>query len=91
MPDCFRTLDHAVLIVVIGRAGSLFAQLDRPALQPLPATRYEFDEWNVARVNLDYDVEVYRHFYSFPHALAHKSGRGACDRGHHRDSLTKPG
>lgn len=54
-----------------GSRASLFAQLDRPALQPLPATRYEFGEWKVARVNLDYHVEVYRHFYSVPHALAH--------------------
>ena len=54
-----------------GSRASLFAQLDRPALQPLPATRYEFGEWKVARVNLDYHVEVHGHFYSVPHALAH--------------------
>jgi len=28
-----------------GSRATLFAQLDRPALHPLPATRYEFGEW----------------------------------------------
>ena len=29
-----------------GSRAALFAQLDRPALKPLPATRYEFSEWS---------------------------------------------
>lgn len=53
-----------------GCRASLFAQLDRPALKPLPAARFEFCEWRTARVNLDYHVEVERHHYSVPHALA---------------------
>ena len=36
-----------------GNRASLFAQLDRPALKPLPATRFEFGKWKTAvRVNL---------------------------------------
>jgi len=57
------------------RAGSratLFAQLDKPALKPLPATRYQFGEWKTARVNIDYHIEVERHFYSVPYALVHR-------------------
>jgi transposase len=50
----------------------LFAQLDQPALKPLPASRYEFGEWRIARVNLDYHIEVERHFYSVPYALVHQ-------------------
>ena len=50
----------------------LFEQLGRPALQPLPAQRYEVGEWKTARVNLDYHVEGDRHYYSVPHALAHQ-------------------
>ena len=54
-----------------GNRASLFAQRDRPALKPLPATRFEFGKWQTAvRVNLDYHVEVERHYYSVPHALA---------------------
>lgn len=55
-----------------GNRATLFAQLDRPALKPLPATRYEFGKWKRARVNLDYHIEVERHYYSVPYALAHQ-------------------
>ena len=54
-----------------GNRATLFAQLDRPALKPLPATRYEFGKWKRARVNLDYHIELERHYYSVPHALVH--------------------
>jgi transposase len=39
---------------------SLFLSLDKPALQPLPSTRYEFAQWKKARASLDYHVEVDR-------------------------------
>jgi len=55
-----------------GSRATLFAQLDEPALKPLPATRYEFSQWETARVNLDYHIEVERHFYSVPYALVHQ-------------------
>jgi transposase len=55
-----------------GSRATLFAQLDRPALQPLPATRYEFGQWKTARVNIDYHIEVERHYYSVPYALVHQ-------------------
>ena len=41
-----------------GSRSSLFAELDQPALRPLPATRYEFATWKRAKVNIDYHVEV---------------------------------
>jgi transposase len=47
----------------------LFAQVERPALRPLPAEDYEFAEWRLARVGLDYHVEVESFLYSVPHAL----------------------
>jgi transposase len=55
-----------------GSRASLFAQLDQPALQPLPATRYQFGQWKTARVNIDYHIEVERHYYSVPYALVHQ-------------------
>jgi transposase len=55
-----------------GSRATLFAQLDQPALKPLPATRFQFGEWQTARVNLDYHIEVDRHFYSVPYALVHQ-------------------
>jgi transposase len=48
----------------------LFEQLDRPALKPLPAQAYEYAEWKQRRAGLDYHVEVAKHYYSVPHALA---------------------
>lgn len=49
---------------------SAFAELDRPALRPLPAARYEFAEWKVAKVGIDYHVEVVGHYYSVPYRFA---------------------
>src|SRR5437667_7760463 len=43
---------------------TLFEQLDRPALKPLPATRYQHALWKFVRPNLDYHVELDGHYYS---------------------------
>jgi transposase len=48
---------------------SLFEELERPVLRPLPAQRYEFALWKRAKVNLDYHLEVERHYYSVPYQL----------------------
>ena len=53
-----------------GSRASLFVELDQPALRPLPAQRYEFATWRRAKVNIDYHVEVERHYYSVPYQLA---------------------
>jgi transposase len=50
----------------------LFEQLDRPALKPLPQERFSHGEWKHAKVNIDYHVEVDRHYYSVPHTLVHE-------------------
>src|SRR5438132_7407973 len=42
----------------------LFEELDRPALTPLPDEPYEYAEWKRCRVNLDYHVEIAKHYYS---------------------------
>jgi transposase len=47
----------------------LFESIERPALRPLPADDYEYAEWRLARVNLDYHVEAAGFLYSVPHAL----------------------
>ena len=47
----------------------LYETLDKPALQPLPPTRYEFAEWSKPRVNIDYHVEVAKHYYSVHYTL----------------------
>jgi transposase len=52
-----------------GSRQSMFESLDRPALHPLPAQPYEYAEWKLVRVNIDYHVEVDGHYYSVPYAL----------------------
>jgi len=52
-----------------GSRQSLFETLDRPALKPLPGQPYEDAERTLARVNIDYHVEVEGHYYSVPYAL----------------------
>jgi transposase len=47
----------------------LFAAVERPAMQAVPAQDYDYAEWRFARVGLDYHVEVDGFFYSVPHAL----------------------
>ena len=47
----------------------LFEQLDRPALRPLPVEPYEYAEWSLARVNIDYHIVVDGHRYSVPCGL----------------------
>ena len=51
----------------------LFAELDRPALRPLPARRYELGEWRNAKANIDYHVQIDWHCYSVPYRLANQS------------------
>jgi transposase len=47
----------------------LFEELERPALKPLPAQRYELAEWKKVTVNIDYHVEFDKHYYSVPYTL----------------------
>ena len=49
---------------------SVFIELDRPALKALPADRYQFAEWKIARVGIDYHVEITGHYYSAPFRFA---------------------
>jgi transposase len=48
---------------------SAFEALDRPALLPLPPTRYEVGIWSKAKVNIDYCVELDDMLYSVPNTL----------------------
>lgn len=53
-----------------GSRRSVFEEQDRPALKPLALTRYELSEWKLARVGIDYHVELDRHYYSVPYRYA---------------------
>ena len=55
-----------------GSRQSLFEELDKPALAPLPAVPFEYAEWKKATVNIDYHVAFEDHFYSVPCTLVKK-------------------
>ncbi|MGC0392288.1 hypothetical protein ACVIU7_004901 [Bradyrhizobium liaoningense] len=47
----------------------LFETVEMSVLASLPDADYQFAEWRVARVSLDYHVEIDGFFYSVPHGL----------------------
>jgi transposase len=66
-------LNHRPFKKFEGCRRSAFETIDRPAMRPLPATRYEFAQWKKASVGIDYHVELDGHYYSVPHELvSHK-------------------
>jgi len=51
----------------------LFEEMERAALRPLPAEPFSFGAWSTVRVNIDYHVEVDRHYYSVPFQYVHET------------------
>ncbi len=47
----------------------LFEAVEQPAMQALPQDEYEYAEWRLARVGIDYHVEVQSFLYSVPYTL----------------------
>jgi transposase len=53
-----------------GTRRSLLEQIDRPALGPLPAKRFEIPQWKTnVGVGIDYHVQFDHHYYSVPYQL----------------------
>jgi hypothetical protein len=83
-----------------GSRRSLFEEVERVALWPLPARPYEYATWKALTVNIDYHVEVGRHYYSVPYQLARQrcelrltatTGGGAAARPPVGQPLPQPG
>jgi transposase len=55
-----------------GTRRSLFEELDKPALKPLPVKPYTYAEWKKAKPHIDYHIEVKGFYYSVPYQLAKK-------------------
>ena len=56
-----------------GTRRSLWRDLDRPALRPLPPRRFDIPTWKTdVGVNIDYHLEFDHHYYSVPYALVGK-------------------
>jgi hypothetical protein len=52
-----------------GSRSSLFHSLEKPALAPLPAERFDMSQWSRATVNIDYHIAFDGNFYSVPYTL----------------------
>ena len=50
----------------------LFDTIDKPALQPLPVNEYEYKEFKLLKVSIDYHIQLDYVFYSVPYQLIHK-------------------
>jgi transposase len=66
-----RVNDHVMRRLGVNRR-ALFLNVEKPALEPLPPTQYEYAEWKLARVAPDYHIEVDNFLYSVPHTLLHE-------------------
>jgi transposase len=51
---------------------SWFEGIEKNALKPLPQARYVVAEWKRATVNIDYHIELDKHYYSVPYQLVDK-------------------
>ena len=52
-----------------GCRASVFAQIDAPALRPLPMQTWELAVYKTVKVHIDQHIEFEGHRYSVPHAL----------------------
>lgn len=55
-----------------GSRESVFLEVDRPALKPLPSKAYEMATWKIATVSFNYHIEVDRMYYSVPFTYIQK-------------------
>jgi len=55
-----------------GSRRSLYEAIDRPALTPLPPSPYVIGRWKQVTCNIDYHLDIERHYYSVPYQLVGK-------------------
>jgi len=67
--ECLERLNTRLLRVAQKSRREIFVVVDRPNALSLPARPYEYAEWYKARVQLNYHVQVDRHYYSVPYQL----------------------
>ncbi len=55
-----------------GTRQSIYQKIDRPAMRPLPSTRFERPEFKKCTVGLNYHIEFEKSNYSVPYKYIHK-------------------
>jgi transposase len=67
--ELLERLNSRLLRKVKKSRRELFLAFDHPNALGLPEKPYEYAEWRVATVNIDYHIEVERHYYSVSYKL----------------------
>lgn len=70
--ELLEKLNHRPFKKLDTHRRKLFEEMEKPALRPLPDRPYRFAIWRRAKVNIDYHIEVNRHYYSVPYQLIGK-------------------
>jgi transposase len=68
--DLVEKLNNRPFKKLPGSRRSVFESIDRPALKPLPADRYEYTKIGYARAGLDYHISIDGYLYSVPYQHA---------------------
>ena len=55
-----------------GNRKSVFEELDKPSIKPLPSAPYVYAEWKKAKPHVDYHIDVEGVYYSVPYQLVGK-------------------
>jgi transposase len=70
--NLLKDLNSRAFQKMSGTRRSMFEELDRPALKPLPLEPYAYAEWKKAKPHIDYHIEAHGFYYSVPYQLAKK-------------------
>jgi transposase len=70
--ELLEKLNHRPFKKRDGSRVSVFENVERAALLPLPTERFDMSQWSYARVNIDYHIAFDHNFYSVPYHLVHE-------------------
>ncbi len=65
--ELLENLNNKPFQKLAGTRKSVFEEIERDVLHPLPAEPYVLATWKKAKVNIDYHIEVEGHYYSVSH------------------------
>ena len=65
--ELLEKLNNKPFQKLVGSRKSVFEEIEKDTLHPLPAEPYELARWKKAKVNIDYHIEVEGHYYSVPY------------------------
>ena len=70
--ELLERLNNRPFKKIKGSRRELYETLERSCLKPLPAEKYRYMGFRRPTVNIDYHIDVEKHFYSVPYQLAGK-------------------